>query len=940
MGSSKQVKEEGHQEGDDKKYSESKGDDAAAEGSVDTEALPPSFASSSASSQDDDADSTEIMTAFPNMPLLKYGRLIGSLPRQALHYQASTREEEGRPKANGSDQKAFDNTDVASSNRGVHSRPLSKKCTACILGRVTASPFSDLPQDKLDVLALGFVDGAIHLVDARTGLDICPPQYLCMDPHHKKLHPSQQNDKRSKAFASTKDHNLNSISALSMDASGNTLAACQSNGAVAVWDFKWASTESDISNSATTKMYTTTSASQKDHNNHTHNLKNSTAVSCLLRSGPHLMSFPSTPFRFSYGPGSTLSCMVVDPAYSRLHPRSTEGKQLLAGFSDGRLVLTKRNFGFVAPASASSSSTSNPAAEDGSSFLGGLWSGLGTMIKKAPTTDDVVYQSPHTSDRIEVVTWRGNLVAWADSTGIKLMDTDTWTRLAHIDQPVGARASLYQPYVTGIRCSLVWESSSSLLVAWGDCLMNLQVREHTGPPIQLQPNAQTRQTSDADKNRDERTSNSGTSLPLPPDKGSTTAADTAAPPSIIRKRTVECAMAWELDCVACGVAPMDADHVAVLGIVVPESPSFKAEDTSNGVRVEGADFQEKEESKQDQEQVDPGIATQNNIAHPVVELQLISRKEGTMALSNGIPLLFPDSGGDNSGTHESHALHPPSVVASEMSLLSTYSTARVDARTEAAESLELQNNGVTDLPAFPYSPSASPLAGTVGNNTHTNCNSSPVADMYRHWSLDCVLCQPDAFYHPHLRQKKLLEVQQIDKAKNTVFSSKDTIKDNHSRRPMPQVLLPLPPTMVICSQFDVMVAVTRDVDDAIAHSRSHGNSKLALMRGWWNTPLAKIVSLDVLVNEYLTSLLKLRTVQSMTMAAKSMDVLLRGNVDLWGKWICVFSKLQGGLFALREHIPIRGELLLLCYFFIKFTSMPKRAVTCFLMANFYYIYIL
>ena len=84
-----------------------------------------------------------------------------------------------------------------------------------------------------------------------------------------------------------------------------------------------------------------------------------------------------------------------------------------------------------------------------------------------------------------------------------------------------ARASLY-PHISSLSPSLVFERSDSLLVCWGDCLMNLNIKEPP-PPKAYETDRRV-------------------------------------------KTSVRCPMAWELDCVGCDVQPIDSEYVAVLGL--------------------------------------------------------------------------------------------------------------------------------------------------------------------------------------------------------------------------------------------------------------------------------------------------------------------------------------------------------------------------------------
>jgi len=169
--------------------------------------------------------------------------------------------------------------------------------------------------------------------------------------------------------------------------------------------------------------------------------------------------------------------LVLDPSHKRR-------MALLVGLEDGRLLYTKR---------------------------GGIF---------ARRNDSVLYQG---SGPIEAITWRGNLVAWADNSGIKLLDIESLTRIAHIDRPEGARSTLY-PTIRNLRPWIYFETSDRLLIAWGDCLMQMTVDET-------------------------------------PTQGEGT--------SITTRRSVTCSMAWELDGIATGVVPFDEERIAVLAIILP-----------------------------------------------------------------------------------------------------------------------------------------------------------------------------------------------------------------------------------------------------------------------------------------------------------------------------------------------------------------------------------
>jgi len=400
------------------------------------------------------------------------------------------------------------------------------------------------------------------------------------------------------------------------------------------------------------------------------------------------------------------------------------------------------------------------------------------------------------------------------------------TRLAHIDRPTGARASLY-PTISNLRCYMCWESSSNILVGWGDCLMSLQIKEQ----LVAGGSGGTVAAGAAGPSIERRNS-----LTLSTDVN---AAVPSAPVTAAtqRKRTVECVMAWELDCVACGVAPMDADHVVVLGLVPPEL-------NSDDAALEGQSIDDDNET---------------NIT--MAELQIVSRREGTIASSDALPLLYPLRRSSDKR-----------LAASELNLLSSYTTPRRDNRTELSDRILAGQSG--ELPSFAYNPSRRSIKESQ-------------LEMYQKWSIDRVMCTSDVFCRD---------------LSGTIPTVSTTVKAGRGA-------LPQPPVMVVCCPFDVILVNARDVDDAIAHARSQGDARLALLRGWTNQPLMRKYSLNFLINEYLLSLIRQNTLSSLKLAAFSCDILLRGDVEMWEKWICVFAKLSGGLFALREHVPVRGEFL-------------------------------
>jgi hypothetical protein len=74
---------------------------------------------------------------------------------------------------------------------------------------------------------------------------------------------------------------------------------------------------------------------------------------------------------------------------------------------------------------------------------------------------------------IEQCAWRGSLLSFADCSGVKLYDATSLAPIAHVDQPIGADHA-----TVAVSPCLVFETNTSLLVACGDCFMNLVVTDH------------------------------------------------------------------------------------------------------------------------------------------------------------------------------------------------------------------------------------------------------------------------------------------------------------------------------------------------------------------------------------------------------------------------------------------------------------------------------
>lgn len=122
-----------------------------------------------------------------------------------------------------------------------------------------------------------------------------------------------------------------------------------------------------------------------------------------------------------------LMAIAIEPHYTR-----SEKKEVVIGGMDEKLILITKG-----------------------------WFGL--------STKDVVLgekQGP-----IYAIRWRGSLIAWADSLGVRVYDTTTKQVITFIDRPQGSvRPDLY-------RCQLVWENDTTLIIGWANFVKIVAVRE-------------------------------------------------------------------------------------------------------------------------------------------------------------------------------------------------------------------------------------------------------------------------------------------------------------------------------------------------------------------------------------------------------------------------------------------------------------------------------
>ena len=865
----------------------------------------------------DDDDASYDPRVLPEMPLLKYGRIVGSLPRLGRSDGRQDGADAGAGPGTGSGiaggGSSTNSAPTAAAADAAKSTsipapasapaPLAVPVTCQCMGRVVLGPGArvyssdaapavaasqlqattststsrsasgdksssssgpardDVTAKTRHVLALGFADGTVRVVDPISGVDVVPLGNLLVPAAgigDVLLHRGGGGE----SGADT----TRRIVAVSFDASGTFLAAINANGDAAVFELRYiagdvgAAVQAGGEGATTNKddhiaaLLSAWKQQQQQHQQQTAQPPPAAAPDSGVRTDPPVnkaessllgnltVTLPIPTARFAY-PRSTHSvptCLVIDPAYRRRREKS-----VLVGFADGRLILTKRGMLF----SRRSDSV--------------IYQGVGGPSKGG------------TQGGIEAVTWRGCLVAWADTSGIKLFDIDEMIRIAHIDRPSGARASLY-PTISSLRPTLLFERPHSLLVVWGDCILNMLVKERAGK-------------------------SAGTSS----GSGSTAASGS---PTASRRRVVECSVAWELDCVACGAVPLDGKHWAVLGLV----PKPSGDQDQNGEKGEP-----------------PHGPLPSSSAGNLVELQIISRTAGTVVAADALPLVKMPAG----STAESGASIADAAI--DFSLISSYCTARMDEALEVEE--EELNGSVEDHDAQVAMYEA--LTGESTTKVSQQKQQNKFLDPHLKWSIDTIRFTEDdeEFAEEEKKEETIDDNAAEDDAGSTysddynfLFRPAPTSRKGNASKHIPSLLSVEPPTIVVASSRDLVLARTRDIDDAIAHARTAGMPGKALQIALRDTRMVRRHNLNRLIDDYLCALLRLRehsvdntdfealsgernypplTVSRLRLAARATPRLLGGHVEMWRKWIKEFALIPGGLFVLREYLPVRGKFV-------------------------------
>ncbi len=348
------------------------------------------------------------------MPPLKYARIMGCLPRDDASKSAAlsvkvTASAMGRVVVRPS-QLLDKNNDSSMQSGSKHGDGARKSEKSAEWNEYDDDDEIDMSLTRVyHVLALGFQDGKVRLVDALTGGSVL---FGSTPGDGGAWHVNPSAAKRGYDQGQM-------IVALSFDSGSSYLSALNANGDAAIFGpLIWGKQSQRITVSeGEVQQRLGFLASLVGAEPEKTNIPEKKVT---LRPPFALLKPPTSTARFTYedpqsfrptllvggSSGAAQSyhptCMALDPAYSRRKERA-----LIVGFDDGRLVLSK-----IQGAAGVTGITS---------YFGGGGTGAaggGTIVKKV---DSVLYQgmiaTSLSGDQagIEAVTWRGGLVAWADS---------------------------------------------------------------------------------------------------------------------------------------------------------------------------------------------------------------------------------------------------------------------------------------------------------------------------------------------------------------------------------------------------------------------------------------------------------------------------------------------------------------------------------------------
>ena len=155
------------------------------------------------------------------------------------------------------------------------------------------------------------------------------------------------------------------------------------------------------------------------------------------------------------------------------------------------------------------------------------------------------------------IAWKNNLVAWADTYHVRIMDISTQTAVCYINCPID-NIDVNNP----LPCHLVWDSGKDLLIGWADCYRHVELKAPHNASSEIPGNY----------------SESGNKYSNSDVSGNSTTNSEANPVSSgdeHHRYIAKTVCTWNADCIICGISTFDIGHVVILGYVPPLNGSNK-----------------------------------------------------------------------------------------------------------------------------------------------------------------------------------------------------------------------------------------------------------------------------------------------------------------------------------------------------------------------------
>ncbi|ORY04934.1 vacuolar protein sorting-associated protein 41 [Basidiobolus meristosporus CBS 931.73] len=181
----------------------------------------------------------------------------------------------------------------------------------------------------------------------------------------------------------------------------------------------------------------------------------------------HIMDFNGNEVKKFRPHSATINSLSIDEHEEYVATASDDGKVLITGLYNDEISA----FNYMRPVKciALDPEFSKKSARQ---FVSGGMAGQLIMNQKGwlGHKDTIIHGG---EGPIYALEWRGDLIAWANDTGVKIYDTTSNQRITYIDRPAQSpRADLY-------RCHLCWKTEKTLLIGWADSVKVAVVKEKT-----------------------------------------------------------------------------------------------------------------------------------------------------------------------------------------------------------------------------------------------------------------------------------------------------------------------------------------------------------------------------------------------------------------------------------------------------------------------------